>query len=441
MMPTNSARKLVLALAISGLLSTLALAQRPAPVVEADLLGFAPDRLGRIDALIGQYVAESRIAGAVTLVARHGKVAHLGAAGKRDVEQNAPMAADTIFRIASMSKAVTSVAVMMLMEDGRLLISDPVSRYIPAFAKTTVIGEGGAADRGIIATTPASRPITIRDLLTHTAGINYGGGPAESQYKAAKLFGWYFADKDETIGTAIDRLATLPFAAQPGDEFVYGYSTDVLGSVVERVSGMTLDAFMTSRIFTPLRMSDTFFFVPREKAGRLAAVYSADENGKIQRAPDAGTGQGAYVVGPRRCFSGGAGLLSTASDYARFLQMLLNGGELDGVRLLGPKTIELMTRNHVGALYQKGQFGFGLGFELTEHVGRAGRSGSVGEFGWGGAYYTRFIVDPTEDLIAVFMAQLLPARNLDLQLKFRAAVYQAIVKSEVVSPHPGRALP
>jgi CubicO group peptidase (beta-lactamase class C family) len=188
--------------------------------------------------------------------------------------------------------------------------------------------------------------------------------------------------------------------------------------------------FQTERIFKPLKMSDTHFFLPREKASRLAAVYGATADGTIERAPDAGVGQGAYVDGPRRCFSGGAGLLSTASDYARFLQMLLNGGTLDGVRLLGPKTIELMTTNHVGSLYQNGSFGFGLGFEVTEHVGRSGRPGSVGEFGWGGAYFTRFLVDPAEDLVAVFMAQLLPSRNLDLQLKFRAAVYQAIVESQ-----------
>jgi CubicO group peptidase (beta-lactamase class C family) len=338
------------------------------------------------------------------------------------------MEKDTIFRLASMSKAVTSVAIMILMEEGRLLLNDPVSKFIPAFESTTVAvpPPPKAPEDSPVAIVPAERPITIRDLLTHTAGISYGSDVTTAQYEAAGFDGWYFADSREPIGARIEKLATLPFDAQPGKRWVYGYSTDILGYVVEKASGSTFDEFLRTRIFEPLKMVDTSFFLPPEKRDRLAAVYSATPDGGIERAPDTGHFQGAYVDGPRACFSGGAGLLSTAQDYARFLQMLLNGGELDGVRILGPKTIEMMTSNHVGTLYAEGRLGFGLGFEVVEHLGSAGRPGSVGEFSWAGAYFTQFWVDPQEKLVAVFMAQLLPSEGLDLQEKFRALVYQAI---------------
>jgi CubicO group peptidase (beta-lactamase class C family) len=238
---------------------------------------------------------------------------------------------------------------------------------------------------------------------------------------------WYFADRDEPIAPIVERLATLPFDAQPGEKYVYGFSTDILGAVVEKASGLSLDEFFRTRIFEPLKMRDTHFFLPPEKRERLATVYAAGEGGRLRRAPNPQRGQGDYVDGPRKAFSGGAGLLSTASDYARFLQMLLNGGELDGVRLLGPKTVELATSNHVGTLFNEGRTGFGLGFEVVEHLGRAGRPGSAGEFSWGGAYYTSFWVDPQEQLVAVFLSQLLPSGGLDLQGKFRALVYQSIV--------------
>jgi CubicO group peptidase (beta-lactamase class C family) len=392
--------------------------------------GLDPVRAARIDAVIQRYVAEKKIAGVVALVARHGRIAHLEAYGRLDVERNTPMTTDAIFRIASMSKAVTSVAVMMLVEEGALQLSDPVSRYIPAFKETTVVVKPAAdAPAGAPPSrVAAKRPITVRDLLTHTAGISYGvGSPFEAEYRAAGALGWYFADKDEPVGAVIDRLAALPFDAQPGERYVYGFGTDILGRVVEVASGLTLDQYFRTRIFEPLKMADTAFFLPREKATRLATVYSARPDGTIERAPDRGqVGQGEYVDGPRRCYSGGAGLLSTARDYARLLQMLLNGGALDGVRLLSPASVALMTSNHVGALYSGGDTGFGLGFEVVEHVGRAGRLSSVGEFGWGGAYYTKYWVDPAHDLVAVFMAQLLPAGGLDLQNKFRTLVYQAI---------------
>jgi CubicO group peptidase (beta-lactamase class C family) len=393
-------------------------------------LGFSAERLARIDTVMQQYVDSGRVAGVVTLVARHGRVAHFGAYGWGDREAGRRMSGDAIFRIASQSKAVTSVAVMALVEEGRLRLADPVSRWLPGFAAATVADSGRRV--------PVRRPITIRDLLTHTAGISYGTDSAvQDLYRGAGLgpaagSGWYFADKSEPICTSMDRLGSLPFVAQPGARFVYGYNTDVLGCVVERVSGQPLDAFLQVRIFGPLRMTDTRFFLPPDRRDRLAAVYAADERGGYVRSDDGPLGQGAYVGGPRASFSGGAGLLSTAGDYARFLQMLLDGGTLDGARILAPATVALMTQNHVGALYNSTLAnGFGLGFEVLLDPGRAGQYGSRGRFGWGGAYATNYWVDPGQDLVAVFMVQLLPSGGLDLADRFRTLVYQAIVDREV----------
>lgn len=399
-----------------------------APAVEA--AGLSVERLARITATMNRYVEGGRIAGTVSFVARDGRVAYFEAVGKRDVEKALPMERDTIFRIASMSKAVTSVAAMILVEEGRLLLTDPVSKFLPAFKKTTVLATPPGTPP---ATVPAKREITIRDLLTHMSGLSYGTGPAEAQYRAAGAYLWYFADKPEPIGAVVDRIAGLPLDAQPGERWVYGFSTDVLGRVIEVVSGQNLDTFFRSRIFEPLTMKDTSFFLPAVKRARLAAVYAAKPEGGIERAPEGGRGQGDYSDGPGKCFSGGAGLLSTAGDYARFLQMLLEGGTLDGVRILSPKTVQLMTANHVGSLYDDGRAGFGLGFEVVEAVGRAGKMGSPGAYGWGSAYYSSYWVDPAEKLVAVFLAQLLPAGGLDLQAKFRNLVYQAVVGPPEVS--------
>jgi len=395
-----------------------------APAVEA--AGLSVERLARITATMNRYVEEGRIAGTVSFVARDGRVAYFEAVGKRDVEKGLSMEKDTIFRIASMSKAVTSVAAMILVEEGRLLLTDPVSKFLPAFKKTVVLAAP-------LATVPAKREITVRDLLTHTSGLSYGTGPAEAQYRAAGAYLWYFADKPEPIGAVVDRIAGLPFDAQPGERWVYGFSTDVLGRVIEVVSGQNLETFFRSRIFEPLTMKDTSFFLPAAKRARLAAVYAAKPEGGIERAPEGGRGQGDYVDGPGKCFSGGAGLLSTAGDYARFLQMLLEGGAWGGVRILSPKTVQLMVANHVGSLYDGGRAGFGLGFEIEEDVGRAGKMGSPGAYGWGSAYYSSYWVDPSEKLVAVFLAQLQPAGGLDLQAKFRNLVYQAVVGPPEVS--------
>jgi CubicO group peptidase (beta-lactamase class C family) len=425
---------------VSGLLVLLCLTgsvrSQGFPAAPPASVGVSLERLNRLSSTMQQAVDAGRVAGIVTIVVRQGKVVELEAFGKRDIEASAAMQKDTIFRIASMSKAVTSVAAMILMEEGKLLLNDPVSKFIPSFKKTTVMvpPPAGAVQDTPVSVVPAKREITIRDLLTHTAGIGYGGGPAEAQYKAAKVYMWYFADKAEPIAQVIDRLAALPFDAQPGEKFVYGFNTDILGVVVEKASGMSLDEFFRTRIFQPLKMNDTHFFLPPEKRDRLAAVYGY-RDGKLTREPDEGMGQGAYVDGPRQCYSGGAGLLSTASDYARLLQMLLNGGELEGVRVLGPKTVELMTSNHTGTLFNEGRTGFGLGFEIVEHVGRSGLPGSVGVFSWGGAYHTLFWADPKEQVAAVLMTNLLPAGDSDLHGKFRALVYQSIV-APVGTPVP-----
>lgn len=414
----------VLAALLSGPLVAQGLP--PAPPASA---GIAPDRLARLDAAFHEAVSERKIAGAVVFVARGGKAVDFEAFGFLDVEKRIPMPKDAIFRIASMTKAVTTVAALILSEEGRLTLDAPVSRFVPSFAKTTVYvpppKDAPAGTEGTVVA--AKRPITIRDLMTHTSGISYGTGALEERYRAANAYWWYLADKDETLASFVDRLATLPFEAQPGERFVYGFSTDVLGRVVEVVSGQGLDAFCEERIFRPLKMPDTSFFLPAGKRARIATVYGLSEAGTIVRGPQTGhAGQGDYADGPRRCFSGGAGLLSTAADYGRFLQMLLNGGELDGVRLLSPKTVALATSNLDGTLYDEGRLGFGLGFEVTEKVGPAGRLDSPGAYGWGSAYYPRYFVDPREKLVAFFLTQLIPARDYDLHRRFRTLVYQSI---------------
>ncbi|MCC6989109.1 MAG: beta-lactamase family protein [Acidobacteria bacterium] len=411
-------------------LAVPAAAQSLPKAASPEAVGLSAERLARITTVMRDAVRDKQAAGTVTVVLRDGQVAYFEAEGAQDAERGTAMKTDSIFRIASMTKAVVSVGVMMLVEEGRLSLTDPVAKFIPAFAKTTVLAE----QNGRVAVVPATRPITIRDLLTHTAGISYGAGALEPYYSAAGFTAWYFADRAQPMTAWIDKLATLPFESQPGERWVYGYNTDVLGNVIERLTGQTLAAFVAARITTPLKMVDTSFFLPADKAGRLAAVYAVGDTGAITRAPEGTFGQGMYTSGPRVAFSGGAGLLSTAQDYARFMQMLLNGGELEGTRLLSPTTVALMTSNHVGALYLNGTLGWGLGFEVVEQPGRAPRYGAAGEFSWSGAYHTTYWADPAEKLVVVFMTQLLPAGAVDLRYRIRTLVNQAIV-----GPVPGRA--
>ncbi len=397
------------------------------PVGNPDDIGISAQRLERLRDGMAAYAESGQLSGGVTLVARRGQIAFLEAFGSRDIESDSPMQTDSIFRIASHTKAVVSVAIMILQENGKLHINQPVSRYLPEFESTTVaIPETNGGYR----VEPAQRQITIRDLLTHTSGISYGSGPAAEQWQSAGLQGWYMAHHEEPIRDTVRRMASLPFDAQPGERWVYGYSTDILGAVVEVVSGQTLDQFLQEQIFIPLNMRDTHFFLPAEKHDRLATVYSAGPDGLV-RAPDGSSmqSQGQYTDSSRQSLSGGAGLLSTAADYGRFLQMLLNGGELDGARLLSPKTVELMTSNHTGELphFYAGN-GFGLGFSIRQDLGSQGTPGSVGEFSWLGAYHSIYWVDPQEELVVVYLSQLIPAGSIDDHIKLRNLVYQAIIE-------------
>ena len=399
------------------------------PRTRPEEVGLSTERLERLTRVMQNYCDREGAPGMVLLVARNGRIAYERGLGKFRLDKPEPMPVDAIFRIASQSKAVTSVAIMMLMEEGRLLLDDPVSRYIPEFKETYVAVKAEGREVKGYSLVPARRPITIRDLLTHTAGISYGDGPARDEYLQAGIHGWYLTDKNMTIGEVVKRLVKLPFDAQPGERFVYGYNTDILGYVVEVVSGQSLAEFVEKRITGPLGMKDTHFFLPETKASRLTPAYGLGEDGRIKMVEDPATSP--YLYGPRKCYSGGAGLVSTAEDYARFLLMLQNGGELGGTRILSPKSVELMTSDHVGRLYSGGSVGFGLGFSIVKDLGASGIPGTVGAYGWGGAYFTTYWVDPVEKLTAVFMIQLLPVpSNLgDLQDKFRTLVYQSIVTS------------
>lgn len=398
--------------------------EQPAAKPQAPPSNFSRERLARVDRLLQQYVDEDRVAGVVALVLQDGQPVYQKAFGWADKEAKRKMTLDTIFRIASQSKALTSVGIMSLVEEGKIGLNDPVSKFIPAFAKTTVMSKGQIV--------PANRAITIKDLLTHTAGISYGTQPDVAKlYEAKGLgpaagFGWYTADKTEPICDSIEKLATLPFVSQPGEAFVYGYNTDILGCVIEKASGQPLDEFIKARITRPLGMKDTQFFLPPAQKARLAAVYGNGSDGKIVRSPEGPKGQGDYVDGPRKSFAGGAGLLSTARDYARFLEMLRNGGTVGGVRVLSPRTVKLMTTNQVGTLYNPNGQGFGLAFSITERYGANGME-SVGGWGWGGAYGTTYRVDPEARLTTVLMIQLLP-NSTDIQSKFPTLIYQALME-------------
>jgi CubicO group peptidase (beta-lactamase class C family) len=404
---------------------------KPQPAAQAQAVtsakaGFSAERLARLDTALQRYVDEQRVAGIVALVVRDGRPVYQKALGWSDREAGRRMEPDTIFRIASQTKAITSVAILQLAEEGRLALGSPASRFIPAFAKTTVAAGSDSA----VSTVPARRQITIRDLLTHTAGMSYGTDRhVASMYEAKGLgpaagYGWYTADKDEPVCDTMERLASLPFVSQPGQAYVYGYNTDVLGCIVERASGMPLDKFIESRITGPLGMKDTRFFLPVQEKARLAAVYTTGPDGGLARAGEGGRGQGHYVEGPRRNFSGGAGLLSTAPDYARFLEMIRLGGTIDGVRILSPRSVKLMITDQLENIYPQPGRGFGLGFEVVERFGANGMQ-SVGSFGWGGAYGSSYRVDPVERLVMLTMVQVLD-RPSDITDVFHTLIYQAL---------------
>lgn len=395
--------------------------------VPAEQVGMSPERLAYLTETFQAYIDENRLPGASILVARKGKIAYFETFGKNNIENNVPMTEGSIFRIASQTKAIASVGVMILQERGKLLITDQVGKFMPAFQETKVAVRKDDGGYDII---DAERPITIRDLLTHTSGVSYGSGISADLWEKAGIQGWYFADREEPIQATINRMGDLPFEAQPGEKFEYGYNTDILGALIEVVSGEPLDVFLKKNILDPLGMNDTHFYLPEAKRNRLAVVYSPSENG-LEPAPNPGgmVGQGAYVDGPRRSFSGGAGLLSTSMDYAKFLQMMLNKGVFNGNRILSRKSVELMTVNHLGNAQfpWTGGTGFGLGFSVVEDLGDRASLGSVGEYGWGGAYHSSYWVDPQEEMVVVYFTQLIPSGDIDDHGKLRALIYQAIV--------------
>lgn len=409
---------------IAVLGASLAAQSHSAPVTAGT---FDPARAPVIDRALQRYVDTDRVAGIVALAMQDGQVVYEKAFGWSDKEAGRRMTTDTIFRIASQTKALTSTAVMQLVEDGSLALSTRAGALIPSFAQTRV---AVANERGVVRQVPAQRAITVRDLLTHTAGISYGTEPSVRDLYEAKGLGpaagagWYTADKDEPVCTTMERLGSLPFVSQPGESWVYGYNTDILGCMVEKVSGMPLDAYIRDRITAPLGMKDTQFFLPPAQRDRLAAVYSSHADGKYVRAPEGGRGQGAYVDGPRRNFAGGAGLLSTARDYARFLEAMRRGGSLDGTRIVSPLSVRLMSTNQVGDLHSKTGLGWGLGFETVDRFG-ANVMSSEGAFGWGGAYGSIYRVDPEARLVMVMLIQLMPNAT-DIREVFPTLIYQAL---------------
>ncbi len=374
------------------------------------------------------YVDDETLPGAVVLISRKGRTAYFESFGKASLESGQAMQKDSLFRIMSMTKPVTSVAVMMLYEEGHFLLDEKISKYIPEFENPQVIVQDDDGDPFTYDTVPANREITIRHLLTHTSGLSYqffGEEPITTLYSESGV-----DDGTEliegTVGDKMRILGKLPLKSHPGEAWQYGLSTDVLGYLVEVVSGMSLDQFFRQRIFQPLGMKDTYFYLPKEKRSRLASLYTPKEGGgfKDMKLKEAFAGEGTY-------FSGGGGLISSASDYLRFSQMLLNGGELEGKRLLGRKTIELMVINHIGDLslpwdFLKG-YRWGLGFALHQGPKYSGTIGSAGEYRWAGYYHTFYWIDPEEELIGIMMSQVWPNMHLDVYPKLRVMVYQSII--------------
>jgi CubicO group peptidase (beta-lactamase class C family) len=401
-------------------------------------IGLSKERLDRIRVAMEREIAQNRLAGGIGLIARHGKVGYFEIYGSADKESGRPMQKDAIFRIYSMTKAVTGVAVMALYEDGRFALADPVSRYLPEFAEMKVAVERTdplSGKRVLSHLVPAERPITILDLLRHTSGFNYSGPHDEKGTLVYQQRGLNAAGGlDIPLSEFVKRLAQAPLVHQPGTIWDYSFSMDVLGRLVEVVSGQTLDQFFGERIFKPLRMVDTGFYVPQEKWGRLVTLYELNPDGTIK--PAAAAAQEAAKKKPM-LLMGGAGLMSTAMDYARFVQMLLNGGQLDGVRILGPKTVELMRSDVLGALpkveipgfpgFPPRGYGFGLTFAVNRGPAQTGSIVSQGEYNWGGAAGTIFWIDPQEQMVGVLMIQTM--LDLTKGTLFKQLAYQAIVET------------
>jgi len=400
------------------------------PTARPEEVGMSSERLARIRTGMQRYVDRGLVPGVVTLVARRGRVVHFEAIGYRDVEAKTPMTTDTIFRIASMTKPIASVALMTLYEEGHFLLNDPISKFLPEFAdmKVAQAASPAEANGAPYKLVQAKNPITFKHVLTHTAGFpnTYRGITREEFDKTYPR-----KNPNETIADAVKRLATMPLNFNPGEAWEYGPATDVVGRLVEVISGMTLDEYLRKKIFEPLKMTDTHFYLPASKLHRFAASYQPDEkNGNKIKLVEAPNAESRWVKEPHNYFSGAGGLVSTAADYVRFHQMMLNGGELDGARILGRKTVELMTTNHIGDLpiWLTGPgYGFGLGYRVVKDIGVTGQAGSVGAYGWGGAFCTYFDVDPKEELISVMMTQVRPYNHINIRQEFMALANQAIV--------------
>ncbi|GFE80761.1 serine hydrolase [Steroidobacter agaridevorans] len=398
-----------------------------------EAVGLASSRLQYLDRYIQQrYVEMGRLPCALTLIERRGQTAHFSVQGQMDLERARPLQQDTLFRIYSMTKPITSVALMMLVEEGLIALDDPVHRYIPQWRNLGVY-EAGFLET--FRTRPTNAPMRIIDLLRHTSGLTYGLQQRTNVDAAYRKFGFGDPAGAGTLEAMIDGLAKLPLEASPGDVWNYSVSTDVLGYLVGKISGVPFEDFLRQRIFAPLGMVDTDFYVPAEKASRLAACYMLDKSGRLRLQDDPAT---SGYLRPPAFISGGGGLVSTAADYLRFCRMLLNGGALDGARLLSPKTVELMTANHLPggkelpdmsvSLFSEAGYsgvGFGLGFAVTTHPARTLVPGSQGDFSWGGMASTYFWIDPREQLIVIFMTQLIPSTTYNLRRELRTLVYSA----------------
>lgn len=395
-------------------------------------LGLDPTRLGYLDEHLKRYVDDGKLAGTLVLVARGGEVGHFEPYGMADRERGLPMQRDTLFRIYSMSKPITSIALMQLYERGLMQIDDPVTKYIPEWNNQRVYVMGGEA---ALTTRPVNRPMTVRDLLSHQSGLTYGfleRTNVDAMYRRKKIGE---LELNGTLRTMIEDLADIPLEFSPGEAWNYSVATDVCGYLVEVISGQRFDEYLQANIFEPLEMDDTAFHVPAEKVHRFAANYGAAPGG-MRLIDDP---QNSTYLTPPSFLSGGGGLVSTASDYYQFCQALLNGGELNGRRIIGRKTLELMTSNHLPdgkdlmshALGRWAEttfngIGFGLGFSVTLDPARAQISGTPGEFSWGGAASTTFWIDPIEDLVAIFMTQFMPSSYYNIRRELRALVYGAL---------------
>lgn len=399
---------------------------------EPRAVGLDPERLGRIDAWMRALVADGRLAGVSTLIARRGRIAYWRGHGLADVARGHPMAADTIVRIYSMTKPLTSVAAMMLYEEGAFQLDDPIDRFLPEFRAMRVIAGG---NRFKPETVPAQRPITVRDLLAHTSGLTYGFLETTLVDEMYRREGVDFQTSSLDLGEVVAKAAALPLVAQPGAEWNYSISTDVLGHLVATVAGRAFGDVLRERVIEPLGMVDTDFHVPPDKIARFAANYTRGPDGRPKLVDDT---IGSRYASPPRIASGGGGLVGTMADYLRFCRMMLNGGELDGVRLLGPKTVALMTANHLGGdMAEMGQprfsestyagIGFGLGFSVMLDPAKAQILGTPGEYAWGGAASTAFFCDPAEELAVILFTQLTPSSTYPLRRELRTLTYAALV--------------